>query len=799
MLLSKKWLSEFVDVEFTPREFAETMAMVGFCIAGNESEGEGIKDVVVGKLLKIETHPTDPKYFVCQIDVGGGRTLQQVTAAKNLVEGGLCPVCLPGGNVKGGPTIGTVEFKGVKSEGMLVSLPELGLTQNDFPNGIEDGIYFIDPEETPCQIGDDILPVLGLDDIVFDVEVTANRPDGHSVIGVAREVAAAFNKPFKAHTPVVKAGGGPVEEAVDVRIDDPELCPRYTMRVVKNVKIGPSPKWLRERIRAGGMRPINNIVDITNYVMMEYGQPMHAFDIRELIGKGGKAQVVVRQAGEDKTFVTLDHVERELSPEMLMICNAHEPVGLAGIMGGLQSGIKDDTTMVAFESANFYGPGLRRSGRKLGLRTDALAHYEKGIDAQMTLDAVNRCVELCELLGCAETLDGVIDIDNTGYTQRVIKLEPDKINRLCGTDISREQMVEYLTRLQFEVKGDDVYVPSHRADCEGMADLAEEVSRLYGYNNIPSLPHQGTTQGKYTEEQSFERKMVTTLLGFGYSEAITYTFISPKWYDKIRLPADSPLRNCVVISNPLGEDTSVMRTTTLPSMLETLSKNYNNRNESARIFETGKVYWPAADAEQLPEERVILTLGSYNAGDFYAMKGVIETLLKALHVKTPTFVARREDPSYHPGRCATILLGDVEIGVLGEVHPLVAETYGIGARPCCATLDLKKLFENRLPEANYQPLPRFPALTRDLALVCKEELEVGNIEKVFREVCGELLESLRLFDIYRGKNLPEGTKSVAYALVLRDRETTLTDGRVSKLIEESLAILKDKYGCELRG
>ena len=796
MLLSKKWLTEFVDLDVTPREFASTMAMTGFCIGGYEQEGNEIEDVVVGRLLKVERHPTVEKYFVCQVDVGGGRVLQQVTAATNLVEGGLCPVCLPGGHVKGGAPIGDVEFDGVKSSGMMCSLPELGLTQNDFPYGIENGIFFI---EEPCEIGQDIRPVLGLDDTVYDVEITANRPDGHSVIGVAREVAAAFHKPFQGHEPKVRAGAGNIEELVNARVESPDLCPRYTVRAVKNVKIGPSPKWLRERIRAGGMRPINNIVDITNYVMMEYGQPMHAFDIRELIGKGGAAQIVVRQAGDDKTFVTLDHQERTLSPEMLMICNAHEPVGLAGIMGGLQSGIKEDTTTVVFESANFYGPGLRRSGRKLGLRTDALAHYEKGIDAQMTVDAVNRCCELCELLECAEVLDGIIDIDNTGYKQHVVKLEPDKINRLCGTDIPRERMVEILESLQFEVRGDDVYVPTHRGDVEGMADLAEEVVRMYGLNNVPSQLHKGgTPQGKYSPEQKFERHMVQTLLGFGFFESITYTFISPRYYDKIRMPKDSPLRNSIVISNPLGEDTSIMRTTTLPSMLETLSKNYSYRNEAARIFELGKIFLPNEDIEQLPDERVILTLGTYNAGDFYALKGVVETLLRELHVKPAAFNARRDDPTFHPGRCASIVIDGVEIGVIGETHPAVQEAYGIDERVYLATLDTALLLEARLPDPIYVPLPRFPALTRDVALVCDDELEVAGIEAVFRETFGDLLESLTLFDVYRGKNLGENAKSVAYALVLRDKEATLTGARATELLDKALAILKEKYGCTLR-
>ena len=800
MRLSKNWLKEYVALpeNLTLRQFADTMAMTGFCIGGVDEPGEGIERVVVGRLLKIEGHPTKPKYYVCQVDVGD-RILQQVTAAPNLKEGCLCPVCLPGGRVKGGHeggmVIGSAEFDGVKSEGMMCSLPELGLSVSDFPYGIENGIFFI---EEPCEVGQEIKAVLGLDDMIYDVEVTANRPDVQSVIGVSREVAAAFDKPFKGHVPTVKGGAGKILELVDVAVEAPVLCPRYTARAITNVKIGPSPKWLRERVRAGGMRPINNIVDITNYIMMEYGQPMHAFDIREIAPEGGHGHIVVRQAGEGVTFTTLDREERAIPPETLMICNAKEPIGIAGIMGGLQSGIKPDTCTVVFESANFHYAGLRRSGRKLGLHTDALARYEKGISAQMTKDAVDRACELCELLCCADVLDGTIDVDNTGYKERVIKLEPEKINKLCGTGLSREEMVKYLERLDFKVEGDDVHVPAYRADCEGMADLAEEVVRLYGLNNVPSKLHEGAAQGKYSKSQLFERDVVRTLVGFGFYEAVTYTFISPKYYDKIRLPEDSSLRSSVAILNPLGEDTSIMRTTTLPSMCEVLAKNYNNRNMKARLFEMGKIFIPSSESEKLPDERVIVTIGMYGACGFYDAKGAAESLCKALRVEAPTFEALRDDPSYHSGRCAKIFIAGKQAGAVGELHPLVLENYGIGEAAYVATLDLALLYENRRPEPLYTPLPKYPAVTRDLALVCDDELEVARIEEVLKGACGELLEQCKLFDVYRGGNLEKGKKSVAFSLTLRDKTATMTDETVNKLLTEALDTLERKYGCKLR-
>ncbi len=800
MRLSKNWLSEFVDMEsgVTNRQFAEKMAMSGFCIGGVDTLSEGIENVVVGKVLETEPHPTNPKYTICKVDVGS-EVLTQVTAAPNVVAGAICPVCLPGGMVKGGHSGGkrleAAEVGGVMSSGMLCSLEELGLTVSDFPYGAEYGIFLMDEK---CEIGQDIKEVLNLNDLVYDVEVTANRPDAQSVIGISREVAAAFDKPFKSHTPTVKAGGGDMHELLDVEVINTDLCPRYTARIVKNVKIGPSPRWLRERVRAGGMRPINNIVDITNYILMEYGQPMHAFDIREIAPTGAKGKIIVRTAGDDTKFTTLDKIERDIPSETLMICNDHEPIGIAGIMGGLESGIKEDTATIVFESANFHYAGLRRSGRKLGLHTDALAKYEKGIDPQMTLDAVNRACELCEMLECAEVMDGIIDIDNTGYKEHVITLEPDKINRLNGTDLSREQMVNYLTRLGFKVEGDNVHVPHHRADCTGMADLAEEVVRLYGLNNVPSVLHKGVAEGMYSPRQAFENSIVKTLLGFGFYEAVTYSFMSPKQYDRIRLSENSPLRNSLVISNPLGEDTSIMRTTTIPSMCDVIKNNYNYRNLKAKMFELAKIFIPTEDPEALPIEKVTVTIGMYGECDFYDVKGVIESLFESLRIKKATFTADRENPTFHTGRSAKILIEGKEIGQMGELHPIVQENYGIGTPSYVAVLDIEGMFESVTADPLYQPLPKYPAITRDIALVCDEHLEVAGIESIITEICGELLESLTLFDVYRGEHMEEGKKSVAYSMVFRDKNATLKDENVTKLRDKVIEVLGTKYGIVLR-
>ena len=797
MLLPNKWLSDYVHVDLDYHALSELMASVGFEIDEERDLSMGMHGIVMGRLLSIEQHPTVAKYFVCKVDVGGGRTVQTVSAATNLVENAMCPYALPGSRIASGMDVGEAELEGIASQGMMCSLSELGLSPADFPSADEDGIFFYD---APCEIGQCALSLLGLEGGVYDISVTANRPDAHSIIGMAREMCAALEKPFVLSTPVVVGGGGSIHDLLTVQVDAPDICPRYTARAVKNVKIAPSPQWLRERLRACGLRPINNIVDITNYVMLEYGQPLHAFDVRELMGtEDGKAHITVRKAGEDSAFVTLDGQERQLSPDVLMICNAQEPVGVAGIMGGLQSGIKNDTVTVVFESANFNGASIRRSGRALGLRTDAQARYEKCIDPQMTLEAVNRACELCELLGCADVLDGAIDVDHTGYKQRVIPHEHDKINALLDINLSAEEQAALLRRLHFVVEDGMVSVPAFRADVEGMADLAEEVVRLYGMDNVPSVSHRAaTSQGRYSEEQQFERKLVGALIGMGFFEAMTTSFSSHKMLDMIRTPSDDMLRNAVVIRNPLGEDTSIMRTTTLPAMLTSLSNNYNARTPVVRLFELGKVYLPSVDQEDLPEEWVIVTLGSYGAGDFYSMKGVVEKVCAVLRVPEPEFSAETANPSYHAGRCANVAVGGVSVGTIGEVHPLALEAFGIEASVVAATIDLALLFAHRLPDPEYLPLPRFPATTRDLALVCDEDLSAASVATVIRETCGVLLEEVRLFDVYHGSGLPEGTKSLAYSLILRDKDSTLTEARVAEVISTTLTALKERLGVILR-
>lgn len=676
----------------------------------------------------------------------------------------------------------------------ICTLDDLHAQQAEFPHCIPDGIFVL--REEGIQPGDDIRPIIGMDDNVVEFEITPNRPDCLSVIGLAREAAATFRAELRLHDPAVSGGGrGSLAELLDVETPDPELCPRYTARMVRNVKIAPSPKWMRERLRAMGVRPINNIVDITNYVMLEYGQPMHAFDYRYV--SGGKIIVRRAQAGEELT--TLDGGIRKLDPSMLVIADEHRAVGLAGIMGGENSEIVDDTVDVVFESANFNGTAIRKAALALGMRTEASAKFEKGLDPMNTLPAVNRACELVELLGAGEVLDGVIDILNTVPQPRILKLEPDKINGLLGTDVSEAEMVRILKKLEFQVDGDQVTVPSWRSDVEGMADLAEEVARFYGYNRIPATLMRGqTTLGGYSPEQQLERRLGQVCRAAGYSEIITYSFISPVYYDKIRLPADSPLRISMRICNPLGEDTSIMRTTTLPSMLEILTRNYNYHNQSVRLYELGRIYLPGGDRGLAKEQRV-LSLGAYGGGmEFFAMKGAVEALLRETRTQNVRFEACSDHPSYHPGRCAVVYSGEERLGIFGQIHPLTAQNYGVSAELYCAELQFDALFRTHGADPEYTPLPKFPAVIRDLALVCDEAITVAQLERCIAGAAGPLLRKINLFDIYRGAGVPDGKKSVAFSLELRSDDRTLTDEDSSAAIERVLQALQTELGAVLR-
>ena len=798
MDLSRKWLTEFVDVgldEINDHDFAEAMTMSGSKVEDTHYMGEGISNVVVGRIVEMVRHHDSDHMWTCQVDVGGKRLLQIVTGAQNQQVGDLVPVALDGATLPGGAEIHTTTFRGELSEGMMCSIKELGLTLHDFPYAIEDGLFILQED---CRPGDDIVPVIGRDDHVVEFEITPNRPDCLSVIGLAREASVTFQKPLKLHTPVVKGSGGDIHELVKVDVEDAKLCPRYTARMVRNIKIEPSPKWMRERISAMGMRPINNIVDITNYVMMEYGQPMHAFDFSCVDG----GHIIVRTAREGETCRTLDGNERKVTPNMLCICDEHKPVGLAGVMGGENSEITPDTKMVLFESANFNGTSIRRTAAALNMRTDASAHYEKGLDPYLTKIAVDRACELVELLGAGEVVDGYVDVFPDPPKPLVRELDVDRVNWILGTDIDGDTMRKILSDLGFQLDGNTVTVPSWRLDIDPkytQNDFAEEVARIYGFNNIPStmMADSGTKSGGYTPEQAAERRLGETCRANGYDSIITYSFYSPAGWDMIRLPANDPRRDAIRILNPLGEDTSCMRTTTLPSVLEVLARNWNFRNKAVRIYEFAKVYKKRPDG--MADEPKILTLGAYGGGmDFYTLKGTVEELCDTLRISGVEYVPVRDDPSYHPGRCAAVYAGGEYLGRFGQVHPLVAKNYGVSEELYAAELDFPAMFAHRTTELYYAPLPRYPAVMRDISLVCDDALTAGELEKCIRRAGGEYLESVEVFDVYKGANIPEGKKSISFALALRAGDQTLTDDHADEAVAAILGALAREYGAVIR-
>ena len=895
MILSRKWLNEFVDVsDISDREFDEAMTLSGSKVETVTALNESLKNVVVGQILSMEKHPDSDHMWVCQIDVGQAEPTQIVTGAWNIHVGDLVPVALHKSLLPGGVKIEKGKLRGVLSNGMLCSLKELNLTaehdypyavitpaallndykpldpekpsipadikagdkvfgpvvcgkvlkceaqsygqyhttldiggatvspdtacsnlhagdlvayntktdsictledlhaeQKEFPHCIADGIFVLNEDVKP---GDDMAVVIGADDHVVEFEITPNRPDCLSVIGLAREASATFGRPLKLHTPEVKGCGGSIAELVDIDIEDGDLCPRYTARMVKNVKIQPSPAWMRERLRNSGVRPINNIVDITNYVMLEYGQPMHAFDFSCVEG----GHIIVRTAREGETIQTLDGNERKLTTSMLCICDEHKPVCVAGVMGGANSEIVGDTAMVLFESANFNGTSVHRTAAALNMRTDASSRYEKGLDPMNTLKAVERACELVELLGAGEVVEGVMDVIAKDSNPVTVKLEPEKVNGLLGTDVSREEMVRILEALDFKVEGDTIHVPSWRSDVEHYSDIAEEVARFYGYNNIPDTLSNGLTERRgFTELQQTENLLGAVCRAAGYDEIITYSFISPTYYDKIDLPKDSPLRDSLKILNPLGEDTSIMRTTTLPSMLEILTRNYNFRNKSAKLYELGRVYFKRADG--LADEPKVLTLGAYGDGmDFFALKGAVEAVLKQLRIENVRFLADSENPSYHPGRCAKVFSGDRLLGVLGQIHPHVAGNYGVDAELYAAELRFDALYESKGSQPLYQPLPKFPAVTRDIAVVCDASVTVGELEDAIRKGAKGLLKDAALFDIYTGTGIAPGKKSVAFNLTLRADDRSLTAEEADADVKSILTALEQECGAVLR-
>ena len=794
MNISRKWLKEFVEIEATDKEYADVLTLAGQKVETVTRMDAEIKNVVVGKVLSMARHENSDHMWVCMVDDGSAEPVQIVTGAQNVHVGDLVPVARHNSDLPGGVHITKGKLRGVASCGMLCSYAELGLTEHDLPGVFADGIWILNDE--PCTPGQDINEIIGNDDTIVEFEITNNRPDCYSLLGLARESAAAFNLPMHHHTPVVKGGAaGSLTDLLDVEVPAEDLCRRYTARMVRNVKIAPSPKWMRQRLRAAGIRPINNIVDITNYVMVEYGQPMHAFDYRYV--SGGK--IVVRRAGADTQLTTLDGNVRPLQPDMLVIADETKPVGLAGIMGGENSEIVADTADVVFESANFDGTSIRQTALALGMRTDASAKFEKNIDPMMTLEAVNRACELVELLGAGEVLDGVIDILNDIPEEVTLPLEPEKINRLLGTDISTDDMKEYLRRLEIPVDGMTIHVPSFRPDLRMCADIAEEVGRLYGFNNIPTTMMRGTTtKGGYSPAQLLENQAGATARAMGFSEIITYSFVSPTIFDRIRIPADSPLRNTLKIQNPLGEDTSVMRTTALPSMLEILARNYAFHNKDVQLYELAKIYLPRDDSP-LANEPKVFVFGAYGPHTtFYSLKGQVEALLRQLNIRPAEYTAQRENPSYHPGRCAALTIDGKPYGVLGQIHPLVAKTYGIDAEVYCAELDFTGLMQQQQPEATYHPLPKYPAITRDLALVCDESCTVGQLEHCIAAAGGNLLRDIRFFDVYRGAGIAPSKKSVAFSLTLRADDRTLTVAESEEATQKILAHLQQELGAVLR-
>lgn len=805
MRTSLEWIRSMVpELSCTAQEYMDAMTLSGSKVEGYEELDADLEKIVIGQIEKIEKHPDADKLIICQVNVGTGENIQIVTGAPNVKEGDKVPVVLDGGRVAGGhdgkKTPGGVKIKkgklrGVESFGMMCSIEELGSTKDMYPEAPEYGIYIF-PED--AVVGADAVEALGLHNSVFEYEITSNRVDCFGIIGLAREAAATFRKEF--HPPVVTATGNneDVNDYVKVSVEDTTLCPRYTARVVKNIKIAPSPEWMQRRLAAQGIRPINNIVDITNYVMEEYGQPMHAYDLDTIAGH----QIVVKRAEKGQKFVTLDGQERTLDDSVLMICDGEKAIGIAGIMGGENSMITDDVKTMLFEAACFDGTNIRLSSKKVGLRTDASGKFEKGLDPNNAIEAMNRACQLIEELGAGEVVGGVVDVYTTVKEGRNIPFEPEKYNRLLGTDIAPETMLDYFEMLDlgYDKEKNEILVPSWRQDLECDADIAEEVARFYGYDKIPtSLPSGEATTGKLSFKLRVE-KLARDIAEFcGFSQAMTYSFESPKVFDKLLLPADSPLRETVVITNPLGEDFSIMRTVSLNGMLASLATNYNRRNQNVRLYELGNIYLPKqTPVTELPEERMQFTLGMYGEGDFYTMKGVVEELFDKLGMHEKAEYDPSDKKSFlHPGRQADIVYHGNVIGYLGEIHPTVAANYAIKERVYVAVLDMPYIVEYASFDRKYRGIAKFPAVTRDLSMVVPKEVLAGDIEKVFDEKGGQYLERYALFDIYEGAQIKRGYKSIAYTLTFRAQDKTLEDADIQNAMNKILKKLEE-LGIELR-
>ena len=809
MRTSLKWIKDLVPgiEDLTPQEYLDAMTLSG-------SKGEyyveldkNLENIVVGQILKIEKHPDADKLVICQVNVGQEEPVQIVTGAPNVFEGAVVPVVLAGGRVAGGHDGSTPpeegikikkgKLRGVPSNGMMCSIEELGSSRDMYPDAPENGIYIFKNRED-IKPGDNAVKALGLDDAVIEYEITSNRVDCFSILGIAREAAVTFGKPFC--PPVVEPTGNDedVNDFISVEVKDTELCPRYTARVVKNIKVGPSPEWMQRRLAAQGIRPINNIVDITNYVMEEYGQPMHAYDLSTIAGQ----KIIVRRAEDNEKFVTLDGQERTLDSSMLMICDAEKPVGIAGIMGGENSMITDDVDAILFEAACFDGTNIRLSGKKLGMRTDAQSKFEKGLDPNNASAAIDRACQLIEVLGCGEVVGGMVDVYGKVKEPHEIPFQPERINRLLGTDLSAEQMLDYFKSLELEYDADRnvMIIPTFRQDLLGTADLAEEVARFYGYSNIPStLPSGESTSGKVSFKHRVEDVAKETAEFCGFSEGMTFSFESPKVFDKLRLDADDPLRQAITIANPQGEDYSIMKTTPLNGMLVSLARNFNRRNKDVKLYEMAKIYLPKSlPLTEYADERVQFTLGFYGEGDFFTMKGVVEEFLERAGMHDIVDYDPNAGKNFlHPGRQANIIYQGKVIGYMGEVHPEVCENYDMKTRAYIAVLDMPFITEMATFDRHFKGIAKHPAVNRDISMVVKKDILVGQIEKVIREKGGHHLESYHLFDIYEGSQIKPGYKSVAYSITFRANDRTLEEKDITTAMDKIIAGLED-LGIELR-
>lgn len=798
------WIKAYVpDLDVTPQEYTDAMTLSGTKVEGYEELDRDLDKIVVGQIEKIEKHPDADKLVICQVNIGT-ETIQIVTGAPNVKEGQKVPVVLDGGRVAGGhdgtKTEGGIKIKkgklrGVESYGMMCSIEELGSTKEMYPDAPEYGIYIFNDD---VEVGADAIEVLGLHDAVFEYEITSNRVDCYGVLGIARECAATFRKKFKPPVVEVKGNDEKAEDFISVDIQDKELCPRYCARIVKNVKIAPSPEWMQRRLAACGIRPINNLVDITNYVMEEYGQPMHAYDMSTIAGK----KIVVKRASNGDTFQTLDGQERKLDENMLMIWDAEKPIGIAGIMGGENSKITDDVKDMVFEAACFDGTNIRLTAKRLGLRTDASGKFEKGLDPNNAKDAIDRACQLIEEMGAGEVVGGMIDVYDEVRQPKRVPFNPDKINKLLGTDIDKEDMLGYfkMLELEYDESTGELIVPTFRQDLECDADIAEEVARFFGYDNIPvTLPSGEATTGKYSFKQKNEAILKNIAEFCGFSQSMNYSFESPKVFDKLLIPQDSDIRKAIVISNPLGEDFSIMRTTSLNGMLTSLSTNYNRRNKDVRLYEIANIYIPKElPLSELPDERTQFTLGMYGKGDFFTMKGVVEECFEKLGMrKQPIYDPKAGKSFLHPGRQANIVYEGKVVGYLGEVHPQVLDNYNIGEKAYVAVIDIPSVLEFATFDRKFKGIAKYPAVTRDISMVMKRDVLVGSIEQVIREKGGEHLESYKLFDVYEGAQIEDGYKSVAYSITFRADDHTLEDKEVSEAVNRILKALGD-MGIELR-